>query len=148
LFGIPSSRHSIPPTHVLGHHEYYNYNYSLAFNASTARAFAPCRSVPVSLYKIVCTVAGIQYIIHFRETVAVMSPLGCATGTKTSASALNSIAVSIRKPKGGGEKGDLRCGVVDADILHIDRDIMFIRQGVCHTLHVGILRDDPLSHLI
>ena len=41
-----------------------------------------------------------------------------------------------------------RSGVVDADVLHVDGDVVLVREAVGHAPYVLILSDDALAHLV
>ena len=76
--------------------------------------------------------------------------LGCARGRNTSAFFLSSSRTQSKASIAGhrGNKRHARSHVGDADVLHVDGDIVLVREAVGHARNVLVLSDDALAHLV
>ena len=63
---------------------------------------------------------------------------------------LGSAKAEARRARSKGPEGGrhVRGKVVDANVLHVDGDVVLVGQGVSDLLDACVLGDDPLAHLV
>jgi hypothetical protein len=74
--------------------------------------------------------------------------LGASTGTNTSALDLKYSVSSLISRKNKKEKDTQRSEIINTNIFHINRDIVFVRQCVRRRLYERIFGYNTLCHFV